>query len=233
MAIRRDPLDRDRWARLRFAIIGPLLAAPPEPGALRAALQGLADTTWQHPSTGLPVQFGLSTIERWLYAARRASLDPVAALKTRVRCDTGNPRVLSQAVIEVLSAQYRDHPRWSCQLHFDNRRRPAQRASCCPRTRRSAATSMRRAWCVSAQRAGACGRNRARAPAPGARVRSYEVDHVGALFHLDFHHGSRKVLTRSGAWVTPLALGVLDDRSRLPAMSSGTPTRPPRAWCTD
>jgi transposase InsO family protein len=51
---------------------------------------------------------------------------------------------------------------------------------------------------------------------PQAReVRSYELDHVGALFHLDFHHGSRKVLSRSGAWVTPLALGVLDDRSRL------------------
>jgi putative transposase len=28
---RGDPVDRDRWARLRFAIIGPLLAAPPPP----------------------------------------------------------------------------------------------------------------------------------------------------------------------------------------------------------
>lgn len=46
-------------------------------------------------------------------------------------------------------------------------------------------------------------------------VRSYEVDHVGALWHLDYHHGSRKVLTRAGTWVKPLALAVLDDRSRL------------------
>jgi hypothetical protein len=33
---RGDPVDRDRWARLRFAIIGPLLAAPPLKGELRA-----------------------------------------------------------------------------------------------------------------------------------------------------------------------------------------------------
>jgi transposase InsO family protein len=216
MSIRRDPLDRDRWARLRFAIIGPLLAAPPQPGALRAALQGLADTTWQHPSTGLPVQFGLSTIERWLYAARRASLDPVAALKTRVRCDTGNPRVLSQAVIDVLSAQYRDHPRWSCQLHFDNLGAALPEGLVLPSyttiRRYLNAQGMVRHSAARRGRAGEAVRERQ----PQAReVRSYEVDHVGALFHLDFHHGSRKVLTRSGAWVTPLALGVLDDRSRL------------------
>lgn len=37
-----DPLKRDRWARLRFSIIGPLLAAPPAAGELQAALTQLA-----------------------------------------------------------------------------------------------------------------------------------------------------------------------------------------------
>jgi hypothetical protein len=46
-------------------------------------------------------------------------------------------------------------------------------------------------------------------------VRSFEVDHVSALWHLDFHHAARKVLTRTGAWVKPMLLGVIDDRSRL------------------
>jgi hypothetical protein len=46
-------------------------------------------------------------------------------------------------------------------------------------------------------------------------VRSYEAEHVHALWHLDFHHGSRKVLTRAGAWATPLMLAVIDDHSRL------------------
>ena len=35
------------------------------------------------------------------------------------------------------------------------------------------------------------------------------------LWHLDFHHGSRKVRTRGGDWATPMLLGVIDDRSRL------------------
>ena len=33
-----DLPQRDRWARLRFAIIGPLLAAPPDAGELHDAL---------------------------------------------------------------------------------------------------------------------------------------------------------------------------------------------------
>jgi transposase InsO family protein len=45
-------------------------------------------------------------------------------------------------------------------------------------------------------------------------VRSYEVEHVLQLMHLDFHHGSRNVLTRRGAYVKPLLVGFIDDRSR-------------------
>jgi putative transposase len=63
-----DLPSRDRWARLRFAIIGPLLAAPPPPGALRAALTALAAKTWRHPFTGDQIRFGVSTLERWFSA---------------------------------------------------------------------------------------------------------------------------------------------------------------------
>ncbi|HLJ93078.1 MAG TPA: DDE-type integrase/transposase/recombinase [Gemmataceae bacterium] len=35
------------------------------------------------------------------------------------------------------------------------------------------------------------------------------------MWHLDFHHGSLKVLTPRGQWQPPLALGILDDHSRL------------------
>ena len=79
-----DPPKRDRWARLRFSVIGPLMAAPPEPGQLNGAFAALAAKTWRHPVTGLDVRFGASTLERWYYAARRAP-DPVAALKDRLR----------------------------------------------------------------------------------------------------------------------------------------------------
>jgi len=58
-----------RWAHLRFSIIGPLLAAPPARGDLACELKRLASKPWRHPITGAPVQFGFSTLERWLYAA--------------------------------------------------------------------------------------------------------------------------------------------------------------------
>ena len=38
---------------------------------------------------------------------------------------------------------------------------------------------------------------------------------MGSLWHLDFHHGSLKVLTSRGQWQRPLALAILDDHSRL------------------
>jgi hypothetical protein len=58
-----------RWARLRFAIIGPLLACPPRRGQLRVELEMLARRRWMHPTSGELVTFGVSTIERWFYIA--------------------------------------------------------------------------------------------------------------------------------------------------------------------
>ena len=46
-------------------------------------------------------------------------------------------------------------------------------------------------------------------------IRSYESEYVNALWHLDFHHGSLRVLRSNGQWVYPILLGILDDRSRL------------------
>ena len=75
-----------RWAHLRFSIVGPLLAAPPKPGKLRATLGELAAKPWRHPTTGEPTTFGLSTIERWYYEAKRERVDPVGALRRRQEC---------------------------------------------------------------------------------------------------------------------------------------------------
>jgi putative transposase len=46
-------------------------------------------------------------------------------------------------------------------------------------------------------------------------TRSFEVEYVGGLWHLDFHKASRPILTGGGERVTPLALCILDDHSRL------------------
>ena len=66
---------RDRWAHLRFSIIGSLLASPPAPGSLMASLQALAAKPWRHPDSGLDIRFSTTTLERWYYAAR-GSADP-------------------------------------------------------------------------------------------------------------------------------------------------------------
>ena len=58
----------ERWAHLRFSVVGQLLAAPPDKGELKTAIEGLAARAWRHPSTGEPVRFGFSTIERWYSA---------------------------------------------------------------------------------------------------------------------------------------------------------------------
>ena len=112
MTVTSDPSARDRWARLRFAIIGPLLAAPPQAGGMHAALKALAAKVWRHPLTGLDIHFGVSTLERWYYAAR-GTTDPVAALQTRLRGNVGRFPSLSPAAITALQAQYREHPGWS------------------------------------------------------------------------------------------------------------------------
>jgi len=116
-----DLPQRDRWARLRFAIVGPLLAAPPRAGELRDALNALAAKPWRHPFTGLEIRFGVSTLERWLYAAKNAA-DPVRALRNQVRRDIGRFPSLWAEAAQALTTQYHEHPGWSAQLQHDNLR---------------------------------------------------------------------------------------------------------------
>ena len=214
-----DPIHT-RWARLRFAIIGTLLAAPPPRAALHRELAQLAERTWRHPTTGEPVRFAVSTLERWYYRARGAARDPVGALRPRVRSDLGRPRARRPALCEALRAQHRAHPSWSYQLHVDNVTVTATEDPALGPV--PSYTSVRRY--LKAQ--GLVRQARRRAPGtPGEEqavarraeleVRSFEAEYVHGLWPLDFHHGSRPVVTRAGAWVTPLLLGVLDDRSRV------------------
>ncbi len=214
MIQRVDTPHRDRWARLRFAIVGPLLAAPPAPGELAGALAALAAKTWRHPVAGLDVRFAVSTIERWYYAARTAA-DPVAVLRNRVRVNIGRFASLSPVATEALIAQYREHPGWTIQLHYDNLRVTLVDTPLAsyPTVRRflQAHGMLRQARPRRATDGALLARDRLER----LEVRSFEVDHVAALWHLDFHHASRAVVTAAGTWVKPLLLGVIDDRSRL------------------
>jgi len=213
MSEESSPPKRLTWARLRFSIVGPLLSSPPEDGELQTRLEALSQQQWQHPSAGHRMCFAKSTIERWYYQARNAPTDPVAALARKVPKHAGTYPSLSEGVLRAIRALRTQHPRWTYQLVRDNVRVLVGRdASLGPVP---SYTTVRR-WMRDvglAPRRGALGKNASgREP---RETRSYEVSHVGGLWHLDFHGASRKVLLPSGEWVQPQLLAVVDDRSRL------------------
>ncbi len=214
MVHKGEARSHERWAELRFSIVGPLLASPPEPGQLQAELARLAAKVWRHPSTGEPLRFAVSTIERWLYQTRAAE-DPVGCLRRKVRRDAGRQPTVGGELAEVLRAQHLEHPSWSYKLHRDNlvvvaREHPEWGPV-------PSYASLRRY--LSAQglvRLSKPRRGWGDEPSPTAHeTRSYEVEQVCGLWHLDFHHGSRKILSSAGEWETPILLAILDDRSRL------------------
>jgi putative transposase len=207
------------WAHFRFAVVGVLLSAPPPRGELKAAIHGLAAKTWTHPVTGRAVQFSAVTIERWYYTARRAKDDPVGVLRRALRKDCGQVS-LPAAVAELLRGQHREHPHWSYQLHYDNLTAllKAEPALGSPRSYATVRRYMQAHGLVRQPRPhprGYAGEARAAERRQTREVRSFEAEYVGSLWHLDFHHGSLKVLTQRGQWQRPLVLGILDDHSRL------------------
>jgi putative transposase len=211
---------QDRWAQLRFAVVGALLAAPPKKGALHAALSELAARTWEHPIRHEPVRFARSTLERWYYQARHAPLDPVRVLRRRLRRDAGQQPAMGEPLRQALRAQYDAHRSWSYQLHVDNLRVLVQAnpalgpvPSYATVRRYMQAQGLRRHRRRTAR--DRPGSDRLETSHESREVRSYEAEYVGGLWHADFHYGSLKVLTPAGAWVTPILLAFLDDRSRL------------------
>ncbi len=207
------------WARFRFSVVGSLLSAPPAHGELKTSIESLAAKTWTHPVSGRDVRFAAATIERWYYKARRERDDPVGVLRRTVRKDCGKVS-LAPALAARLFRQYREHPHWSYQLHYDNLA-ALVRADASLGPLRSYATVRRYMKAHGLLRKprlvpkGRPGEARAAQRRATREIRSYEAEYVGSLWHLDFHHGSRKVLTTNGQWQRPIVLGILDDHSRL------------------
>jgi putative transposase len=207
------------WARFRFSVVGSLLSSPPARGALKRAIGSLAAKPWSHPVSGREVRFSAVTIERWYYTAKRERDDPVTVLRRRVRKDCGKVS-LAATLADQLRLQYRDHPDWTYQLHYDNlaalvKTNPTLgplRSYPTVRRYMKAHGWVRKPRLGPKERPGAA---RAQERRLTREIRSFEAAYVGSLWHLDFHHGSLKVLTAGGQWVTPIALGILDDHSRV------------------
>lgn len=209
-----------RWAHLRFSVVGSLLAAPAAHGELQVELEKLAAKNWLHPVTEKPTRFGLSTIQRWYYQAKAGRTDPVKVLRRKIRKDLGRQPSVTSALKSALVAQHGAHKSWSYQLHADNlaalikedpKQGPMASYSTICRLMKAMGLTKRRRL-SSKETAGAL---KAEQRLDEREVRSYESEYAGGLFHLDFHQGSLRVLTPSGEWVTPHLFGALDDMSRV------------------
>jgi putative transposase len=188
----------------RFRILGGLLAKPPNPGELTAALKELAQGTYPTPWNGQEMKPSLRTLKRW-YAAAKASTRPTEVLQSKVRKDKETERVLVEVqkawVLKMRELQ-RD---WSVALIYDNfilvaENLPAPSYSTILRF-------MRKKGLVQKVRRGLHKSRR--------DVRSFEAEFVGELFHMDFHKGSRMVIDTDGTFKTPICMAIIDDKSRL------------------
>lgn len=211
---------RVRWARFRFSIVGPLLACPPDPGDLGAHLEQLAARRWTHPTTRESLKYGASTIERWYYAAKNEPKDPIEALARKVPSHAGKHPSMSKALAEALELQYRQHPSWTFELHRDNLLALAKEKpelGTVPSATTVARFMRNHGWLKRKRRKkrrfGAGAEDESQFEA--RERRSFEVSHVHALWHSDYHEGSRSVFDADGTAHRPVLLAFLDDHSRL------------------
>ena len=203
-------------ARLRFAVVGPLLAAPPPKGDLKSALLDLSEKFWLDPKTGAPRHYSFKTIQRWYYTALAADSDPVSGLRDKPRGDAGRFALIKGDIAEDIRRLRKEHPAWTMQLIRDElmavilaRSKQARVPSYNTVRRFMRSEGLDRRQRISR------GRAKIDESVVPREVRRFEVDRLHALWHLDFHQGSRNVLGRDGVWRKPILLSILDDHSRL------------------
>ena len=218
--MRESPMPMwQHWAQFRFSVIGELLSSPPRKGQLQRAVERLAEKTYQHPTdASRQISIGKSTIEKWYYKAKGAA-DPISALGRKIRSDAGIRWSMSEALLATLKTQYETHRRWNVQLHYDNLVALAQEQpplKPMPSYKTVLRCMRDNGWFRSHEPANPSrGQQQAAERLERREVRSFEVSHVHGLWHLDFHQAKISILDASGRWHRPMALAILDDRSRL------------------
>lgn len=210
----------ERWAHLRFLVIGSLLLRPPPKGKLMEALRALAAQSWPHPETGEPVTFSVSTLQRWFHAARGKD-NATGVLRRKVRKDLGIQASMSEALQQALRELYSRNTNWSAHLLHKNLKALARKRSDLGPVpsywtvrRFLEATGMFKRRRLSCRRTE--GVERAEERLAEREVRSWEVEYPNGLWHWDGHVGEDlKVLTPRGEYISPTLIGVIDDQSRL------------------
>jgi putative transposase len=188
----------------RYSIVAELLSRPPEVGDLAKRLQEISKKSFVQTWNKKEIKISIRTLERW-YAAARKAQRPSEILQPRLRIDRGTSRVLTEEHKSWLADYRLQFPSWSIQLLFDNMVAAALKSN-----EPSYSTVLR-----YFKRQGFWGY---RSPGKGRNakeVRSYEVEFVGQMWHMDFHKGNRKVVTEDGEFQQPICMAIIDDKSRL------------------
>ena len=85
MTARRQPRMYDRWAQLRFSVVGQLLADPPAKGTLQSEINKLSLREWRHPATGEPGMVWM------LDDSKVGTTKPCVNAATRSPCSAASP----------------------------------------------------------------------------------------------------------------------------------------------
>ena len=188
----------------RYNIVASLFANPPPTGDLAARLREMSQQIHVQPWNKKQVKISVRTLERW-YAQAKSATRPPEALQPKLRKDRQQSRVLLKEHKQWLVEFQQRFPSWSVQLLFDN-----MCAAIFSDVQPSYSTVLRYFKAQGLFKHPSRGRHQ-----NAKQIRSYEVEFVGQLWHMDFHKGSRMVLTEAGQFEQPICMAIVDDKSRL------------------
>lgn len=209
----------EKWAEFKFSVVAKLLSSPPKKGNLKDELFILTKQSWIHPIRGERVFFSFSTIESWYYLLKNNPNNSFNSLKNKPRKDVGKQRVLDDKLIKLINEQYYRHRSWSIQLHYDNLFSVSKKDQLLENF--PSYSTIRRYFKLNGLyksnkiKSNKKAQELALLRKESFEINSFEFAFVNGLWHLDFHHGGRQVLTKDGEWKVPILLAVIDDRSRL------------------
>lgn len=188
----------------RFGIISELLSRPPGKGELAMRLREISERSYTQPWNKKTISISVRTLERWYFAAKK-NPRPSEILQPKLRADRGESRVLTEEHKSNLADFRLKYPSWSIQLMYDNFVLIPFKINA-----PSYSTVLRYFHSLGFFS------NKSRDKKNKKKeVRSFEVEYVGQLWHMDFHKGSRMITNEKGEFQQAICMAIIDDKSRL------------------
>ena len=188
----------------RYGIISELLSRPPDKGELATRLREIAKKNYVQPWNNKSINISERTLKRW-YAAAKKNSRPSEILQPKLRLDRGQYRSLADEHKSCLANFHLKYPSWSIQLMYDNFVLMAFKIS--PPSYSTVLRYFHELGFFSHSSSGKKKKTK--------EIRSFEVEYVGQLWHMDFHKGSRMIVDEKGEYKQAICMAIIDDKSRL------------------